>query len=159
MRTRGVVAVSLILFTAASCKDSVPSAAGGEHSAAAGEGRAAANGGAQPYAIDISAPSPVVGGRAATARVTVRPVAPYKINLEYPFKMTVTTPPNATMGKSSFAAADAREFSKQRIRLEPAFTLDEAGVHRFVGEIRFSVCTEALCELKRAKVSWTAQTR
>ena len=91
--------------------------------------------------------------------MAIRPISPYKINVEYPFKMTILAPPGSKMDKSAFATADAREFSKQRIRLEPTFSLDRPGMHRFDGEMRFSVCTAQLCELKTAKIRWTARTR
>lgn len=158
MRTRLIVAGSLVLLAAGSCKDSAGTAAGGKIQARPAKGGAAAEAEKQSYALDISAPSPVARGKVVVAQVTVRPRGPYKINLEYPLKMTVSAPTGATMSKSSFAVADAREFTKQRIRIEPSFSLSDPGEHRFDGQIRFSVCTEALCELKRAKVSWTART-
>ena len=158
MRAIYAVAALLTLGTPA-CKESASSSAARSEGAAPMTRRADKAASAQPYSIDVAGPPPAAVGQTVSARVTVRPRAPYKVNLEYPLKMTVSAPAGAKLVKSELAAADARELSKDLIRIEPAFSLNHAGAQRFDAELRFSVCTAALCELKREKVRWTAQAR
>lgn len=49
--------------------------------------------------------------------------------------------------------------TKAELLLKPAFTVAGPGRHAFKGTLRFSVCTDAQCEIKTENVAWTAVSR
>lgn len=74
----------------------------------------------------------------------VTPSPGYRINLEYPWRLTVD--------EEAQGASDAEDFNEKRVRFLAA-TNAEAG-STVDGELRFSVCNDATCLTPREKVSW-----
>lgn len=119
----------------------------------------AASAGEKMYRIQIDPPAEVAVGAEAKATITLAPLPPYKVNLEYPIKLALETSAGAKLDKAELGKADATALRKDELRLDPTFTLSTAGEHRFHGELRFSVCTETQCELAREPVSWAVRAR
>jgi hypothetical protein len=95
-------------------------------------------------------------GEPLVATIRLEPRGPYKVNLEYPTKLTVSGPPAATPRRLELRAKDAARLDKGAGVFKPAVKLAEGGKHPFAATFKFSVCTEELCELKTEKLTWTA---
>jgi hypothetical protein len=127
---------------------------GCERNTVAAAGRSTAS-----YALSVTDPAPVKAGSRATARVRVVPRGAYKINLEFPLKLKVSGPAAASPRELLLTKKQAAKLSKAELLLKPAFKLTGPGRHVFKGTLRFSVCTDAQCEIKTEKVAWTAVSR
>lgn len=122
----------------------------------------AASGGSQqttkPYTLSVTAPAPGKVGSALTATVKLVPRGGYKVNLEYPTKLIVRASAASTPEKT-LTAKDAAEITTARALFKPSVTLTKVGTHDVKAEFKFSVCTKALCELKRETLTWRAVAR
>lgn len=121
-----------------------------------GEGDSAPAGG-PPYQLTVTGPEGGSVGEPLKAQVQVEPRGGYKVNLEFPTKLEVKGPAGATPEAVTLRGKDAAQLTEARLLLEPTFTVAGAGEHRFSGTLKFSVCTEKLCEIKNEEVSWVAK--
>lgn len=115
--------------------------------------------GTASYTLTVKDPTPVKAGNPAAATVQVVPKGPYKINLEFPLKLKVSGPASATPRELQLTGKQAAKLTKAELVLRPSFKVGAAGSHPFKGTLRFSVCTDAQCEIKSEAVSWTAVVR
>lgn len=120
-------------------------------------GGAATDKAGKPYALAVT-PLPAGPGAAVSARITLEPRRGYKVNLEYPLKLTVAAPA-ARPNTLELRGKDAALLSEARVVLEPKVEIDQPGEQQLNGELRFSVCTEKQCEIYAEKVTWVARTR
>jgi hypothetical protein len=95
-------------------------------------------------------------GQVLSATITLEPRAPYKVNLEYPIKLTVSGPAAAAPRRLQLGKKDATRLDKAAGVFRPAAKLMERGEHEFSAVFKFSVCTEELCELLNEKLTWIA---
>jgi len=68
----------------------------------------------------------------------------------------VSAPATASPRELLLTKKQAAKLTKAELLLKPEFTLAGPGRHAFKGTLRFSVCTEAQCEIKTEEVAWTA---
>lgn len=111
------------------------------------------------YKVEVLPPPPTTVGGKTKARVTLVPVTPYKINTEYPLKLTVTSPAGSRPARQVVGPKQAATFSEKRAVLDAGFELLSAGEHHFTAELRFSVCTKTMCELKHKQLAWVAEAK
>lgn len=69
----------------------------------------------------------------------------YHVNQDYPTRIDLTLPAGVTAVKTSFAKAEAKEFSDPRARFEMPVTPAAAGDYDVVAKVAFAVCTEEHC--------------
>ncbi|MCB9556066.1 MAG: hypothetical protein H6707_08180 [Deltaproteobacteria bacterium] len=112
--------------------------------------------GAENYRVTVKAPSSIKVGETAVAQVALVPQQGYKVNLEYPTKLTVSGPKAASPSSQVLRKKDAKRFDKSMALFTPSAKITAAGKHRFTAELAFSVCTDQECQLKTAKINWTA---
>lgn len=136
---------------AAGCNKTGPDAKGLQ-AAPAGSEKATGT----PFELRVSPPEEGKRGGPLVATVAVRPKGEYKINLEYPHKLTVVGPKAAAPNELTLTAKQAK-LSKAELRFQPSFTVSSAGTHRFDGTVRFSVCTAKQCEIKAEKIHWVSK--
>jgi hypothetical protein len=148
-----------VLFLGFTLLGPVSDAACGPSRAPRPEVRSTSTRTAGSYAITVKAPSPVKKGEAATAVIQVMPRGPYKINLEFPLRLKVGGPASASPRELQLTAKQAAKMTKSELVLKPSFKLTAGGEHAFSGTLRFSVCTDAQCEIKTEPVSWVAVCR
>jgi hypothetical protein len=146
---KGAFLVGLVAFFGAGCERKTPPGAEGT------EGKEAPPKG-KPYTLTVEKPAPGRAGEAMTATVKVVPGGGYKMNLEFPTKLTVNGPPEADPKTRTLTAKDAAKLTHAELLLRPAFTVPKAGSYKFEGQLNFSVCTEQLCEIKTEAVTWVA---
>ena len=145
---RAVVPALLVLFCGPGCKQRSDDGGGGESGQSDGK----------PYRISIDSPAGGVG-EMLTATVKLEPRAPYKVNLEYPTKLTVSGPAAAAPRSLRLTAKDAARLDEKAGVFRPSVKLREGGKHDFSAIFKFSVCTKELCELLSEKLTWTASAK
>ena len=111
----------------------------------------------QPYHVEVKAPASTPVGQPASTQVVVTPQQGFKINLEYPAKLTLgTVPAGANVSAKAITKAQM-SVTKMRLTVPVSFTAAEPGPKHFEGELRFSVCNDQTCQMPRETVSWTTQ--
>ena len=112
-----------------------------------------------PYAITVTPPAEGRMGEPLAARIKVEPRGKYKMNLDYPTKLEVQGPMGAAPMRQVLRKGEAVSYNERELVMAPVATLGKGGAHKFNGTLSFSVCTEALCELKSEKLSWTVKVK
>jgi hypothetical protein len=111
----------------------------------------------QSYELEVTPPDAGRPGQVLKARVLVRPARGFKINREYPSKLQVSGPAAASPTSLELSAAQATRLDDEELLMEPGFSLPAPGEYTFSGKLKFSVCTEELCEFKELPVKWVAR--
>ena len=109
------------------------------------------------YTLAITPPAAVKVGQPVGAVVAVVPKNGYKINLEYPTKLTASGPTGATPANLALSARQATAMLEHELKFRPTFTVTTAGSHRFTGKLKFSVCTEELCHFHDLPLVWESK--
>lgn len=158
-----LAALSLVACTKAESKaekSSAESAAVAEAPKAAAPATPGANEGAAPasandtsYKLTLEPPAPVAPGAESIARIRVTPGAGYKMNKEFPTKLTLTPPAGVTLAKSELLLSDAEAFDDKQLVFAIKATPASAGEYTVSGKLKFAVCTDATCDPKRENVS------
>ena len=110
------------------------------------------------YKLSVEAPSAKASVK-SVAKITVVPTNGYKMNLEYPTKVSITAPEGVTLEKAKLAKADAAKLDKASAQFDVAFTSASAGKKTFTGEMKFAVCTEETCENKVEQLSFVVDVK
>jgi len=105
------------------------------------------------YKLALEQPAAVTPGAAATARVTITPGPGYKMNKDFPTKLTLEPPAGVTVDKATFALSDAESFDEHKLVFAVKATPASAGDFTIPAKIKFAVCTDATCDPKRREVS------
>lgn len=108
----------------------------------------------QSFAVAVTVPAKVASGARATVRVSVRPKPGWKLNEEFPTKLTVTAPSGVTVEKDKLRKGDARQFSPKGGEFDVAFTASSAGDKKFDATFKFAVCTDSSCDPKKIALQW-----
>jgi hypothetical protein len=138
-------------------KVSVPGSKGGATTGGATEG--AVVGGADDKrnrlsadegAISIEAPAGAKAGAEVIAKVVVTPGAEYKVNTEFPTKLTLETPQGVTIAKAELKAGgqdqakgDAEIFDENKLTFAVKLTPTASGSYTINGNFKFAVCDKA----------------
>ena len=109
--------------------------------------------------LAIEAPKEVVAGAEFTAKILVTPVGPYKINKEFPTKLTFESPAGVTLAKSQLTAGghdqvkgDADAFEDKQLVFSVKLT-PTSGNHTINGTFKFAVCDKDVCLAKKEQIS------
>lgn len=108
-----------------------------------------------PYQLVVRAPEKAPVGQEATTEVVVTPGTGFKINLEYPAKLSISKVPQGAKVASTKMTKSQMTVEKTRLVVPIRFTPEAAGELAFEGELRFSVCTEETCQMPREAINWT----
>jgi hypothetical protein len=139
-----------------------PIAAPGERIAAPGEPApsrdvgipaAAPAGKDASFAVAVQVPDSVAAGSAATASVKVTPGAGYKVNQEYPIKLTLDPTEGVSADKAVLGKADVAAFDEHQLAFAVKLTPTKAGTYTINGKVAFAVCTAATCDPKTEKIA------
>jgi hypothetical protein len=146
---------ALIFIVAAACNSSSEARAEAAGAAAPAKAAPGARAEGQGFVVEVAPPASAKVGEATTARVILRPVAPYHVNLEFPTQLTVTPPAGVELAKAKQKPQDAAKFAEEGAVFEVAFTPREAGDKKFEAAFKFAVCTTETCDPKSEKLAWT----
>lgn len=108
---------------------------------------------ASNYKLAVSA-KPARVSTQSTASISVEPTDGFKMNLEYPTKVTLKAPEGVTLEKDRLTAKDAAKLDKTGAVFNIGFTASERGKKTVTGEIKFAVCTEDECVPKSEAISF-----
>jgi hypothetical protein len=112
-----------------------------------------ATAGDDSYSLALEQPADVAAGAAATARLIITPGKGYKMNKDFPTKLTLEPPSGVSVDKASMVLADAESFDEHKLVFAVKATPSASGVYTIPGKIKFAVCTDATCDPKRQEVS------
>jgi hypothetical protein len=106
------------------------------------------------FVVAVKVPDKVASGARATVRVSVTPKPGWKLNEDFPTKLSVTAPSGVTLEKAKLRKGDAAHFSKKKGEFDVAFTTSSAGDKTFGATFKFAVCTDSSCDPKKIKLDW-----
>ncbi len=137
-----------------------PNAGGEERIAMPGDptglaaGEPAPGGAKDPsYAVSLDVPADAASGAEVVAKVKVVPGAGYKMNQEYPTKLTVQPTDGVTAAKAVLQKGDAAKFDNHELAFDVKLTPAKAGAYTVNGTLAFAVCTDATCDPKTEKIA------
>jgi len=111
--------------------------------------------------LAIEAPTDVVAGTEVTAKILVTPSDAYKINKEFPTKLTLETPEGVVLAKALMTAGghdqskgDADAFEDKQLAFSVRLT-PKSGNHTINGTFKFAVCDKDTCLAKKEQISIT----
>lgn len=111
------------------------------------------------YSTAVKAPAAKAGAK-AVATITLQPKGRYRINNQFPTKLTIEAPTGVKLDKAKQTSADAVKFGETAAEFQVAFTPQSSGKKDFTGELRFAVCEgENACVPKTEKISFTVDVK
>ena len=110
--------------------------------------------------LAIDAPADAKAGAEATAKITVTPGAGWKVNTEFPTKLTLTAPDGVTLAKTELKMGgpskdkgDADVFEEQQLLLGIKLTAAKTGSYTINGTFKFAVCDKDTCRPKKETIA------
>jgi hypothetical protein len=110
--------------------------------------------------LAIEPPGEVAAGSEAVARITVTPGKGYKVNTEYPTKLTLTPPTGVTLAKDKFTAGgrdkakgDADKMDEKELTFAVKLTPAASGSYTINGSFKFAVCDADQCLAKQETIA------
>ncbi len=100
-------------------------------------------------------PAPTAAGGETVARLVVHPGEGYKMNKDFPTKLTLEPPAGVNLSKTVLEPADAEQFTEKELAFAVKMTAPTAGEYTIPGTIKFAVCTDTTCDPKKQKVALT----
>ena len=142
------------LATSGNDRVAVPGAKGG---AAAVEGAVVGGGDEKRFrlqpeegALAIETPADAKAGSEAIAKIVVTPGSAYKVNTEFPTKVTLETVDGVTFAKAELKAGgldkekgDAEIFEESKLTFAVKLTPAKSGSYTINGSFKFAVCDKA----------------
>jgi hypothetical protein len=130
-------------------------AIGGEKGVARGVDKAEAAGGPDSsFKIALEVPASVAPGAETVAKVTVTPGEGYKVNEEYPSRLSLEPPTGLTVVKPVLEKEDAAALDKHQLAFAIKLTATAAGSYKVNGSLKFAVCTAATCDPKKQAIAF-----
>jgi hypothetical protein len=110
--------------------------------------------------LSIEVPPDAVAGQETTARVIVTPTPKFKINFEFPTKLTLAPPADVTLAKAELMAGgqakmqgDAEKFEEKQLAFAVKLTPTKSGSHTINGTFKFAVCDKDQCLAKKESIA------
>lgn len=110
--------------------------------------------------LSIEVPPDAKAGTETIAKVIVTPGPKFKINFEYPTKLSLQTAANVTIPKAEYKAGgpaavkgDAEKFEEKQLAFAVKFTPTASGSHTINGSFKFAVCDKDQCLAKRETIA------
>lgn len=119
----------------------------------AGGGGGEADPGDQSFKVTAEQPAPAAVGAETVARLVVQPGSGYKMNKDFPTKLTLEPPAGVTLPKAVLEPADAEHFSEKELAFAVKMSAPAAGEYTIPGTLKFAVCTDTTCDPKKRKVA------
>lgn len=110
--------------------------------------------------LSIEVPSDAVAGKETTARVVVTPTTKFKINFDFPTKLTLEAPADVTLAKAELKAGgqakaqgDAEKFEEKQLAFAVKLTPTKSGTHTIKGTFKFAVCDKDQCLARKEPIA------
>lgn len=98
------------------------------------------------YTLQIDAPVEVAQGKEAMAKVTVHPVSPWHMNLDFPVSLELESVDGVAFVLQRQRKSDAERLDDDGLVFAVPFTVHARGDKRIEGKIKFAVCGEQACD-------------
>jgi hypothetical protein len=105
------------------------------------------------FQVALTVPPDGASGSVMVANVKVTPGEGYKVNEEFPTKLTLEPLDGVSTAKPVLLKADASAFDKHQLAFDVKLTPTRAGNYTVRGTLAFAVCTEATCDPKSEKIA------
>ena len=106
------------------------------------------------YSISLTAPAQLAKGADGSATLVIVPKTGWKLNQEFPTKLSVAAPAGVSVAKSEQKVADAVEFTEKSGTWAVKFKAESSGDKAFTGKVKFAVCTDTTCDPKKEELAW-----
>jgi hypothetical protein len=106
------------------------------------------------YKLLLGAPPKVSKGADASVTLEVVPKPGWKLNKEFPTKLTIVPPAGVKVKKPEQTVADAVAFAEKAAHWSVDFQADSAGGKDFTGTFKFAVCTDTSCDPKKEQLAF-----
>jgi hypothetical protein len=110
--------------------------------------------------LSIEVPPDAVAGKETTARVVVTPTTKFKINFDFPTKLTLEPPADVTLAKAELKAGgqaksqgDAEKFEEKQLAFAVKLTPTKSGTHTIKGTFKFAVCDKDQCLARKEPIA------
>lgn len=100
------------------------------------------------FELSLEPPASAEVGKPATATIVLQAKAPYKVNQEYPIKLTLSESPGLTFPAPKVGKEAVTLEAKQAL-MKVQLTPKSAGTHTLAGRFSFSVCTDERCLIEK----------
>ena len=112
------------------------------------------------FDVAVNAPDSAAANQPAEAVITVTPTPGWKLNDEFPTKLTVAAPQGVTVDTPVIDKKTAKRFTKARADFAVTFRAP-VGTQAFSSKLRFAVCTvdETVCIPKTETIRWKVAVR
>ncbi|MFT7582503.1 MAG: hypothetical protein ACI9MR_004185 [Myxococcota bacterium] len=108
---------------------------------------------AEAFAITTTTDAVDSAGTPGAITVTIKAVGDHKFNTEYPTKLTFDAAPDGlTLPKSKLTKADGTLADKKTFAFTSAVSGKTPGEYQVKGTVKFSVCNDKVCLLKKEPV-------
>ena len=98
------------------------------------------------YTLQIDAPVEVDPGKEAMAKVTVHPVSPWHMNLDFPVSLELESVDGVAFVLQRQRKSDAERLDDDGLVFAVPFTVHAPGDKRIEGKIKFAVCGDQACD-------------
>lgn len=110
--------------------------------------------------LSIEVPPNAVAGQETIARVVVTPTPKFKINFDFPTKLTLEAPTDVTLAKAELKAGgqaksqgDAEKFEEKQLAFAVKLTPTKSGTHTVKGTFKFAVCDKDQCLARKEPIA------
>jgi len=110
--------------------------------------------------LTIESPPDAKAGAEAVAKVIVTPGAKFKVNTEFPTKLTLETTTGVTFAKAELKAGgasktkgDADQFDEKQLMFAVKLTAAQSGSYTINGSFKFAVCDKDQCLAKKEPIA------
>lgn len=111
------------------------------------------------YIVKVNVPDAAQAGQNATATISLEPKTGWKLNLEFPTKLTIKAPDGVKVAQATQGIADAAAFSEKAGSFKVSFTPEAQGTKNSAADFRFAVCTKTTCDPKEATLAWAVDVK
>lgn len=105
------------------------------------------------YDLALAQPAEGAAGAVMVASVKITPGKGYKVNEDYPTKLTLEATDGVAAAKQALGKSDAAAFDKHQLVFDVKLTPARAGDFTVRGKLSFAVCTDATCDPKSETIA------
>ncbi len=106
----------------------------------------------QSEAVILISDIDVAPGQTETASIEVRPKGKWKINKDFPVRVTLSGVASAS--PPALELEDGFQITAGGLRVDIPFIGDAPGEDRVTAKVRYGVCSESTCLIHKADVEW-----
>jgi hypothetical protein len=106
------------------------------------------------YQIKLTAPARLTSSADSSATIEILPKEGWKLNHEFPTKLTASAPADVKIKKAEQTVADAVAFGDKAGRWTFEFKVGAGGDKSFTCKMKFAVCTDTTCDPKKQDLAW-----